>query len=95
MWSSLGEYAKQLGSFTILVVVQSTAILLFKLCQRDGKYTFNPASSVCLTELCKLVLASSLHYQQVSTTKKPFFENVNVRRAPSQELPHCGGSTHP
>ena len=63
----------------ILVVVQSTAILLFKLCQKDGKYTFNPASSVALTEVCKLLLAGSLHYQYVSTSKKPFFENVNSR----------------
>ena len=33
----LSEYAKQLGAFLILVVVQSTAILLFKLCQEGGK----------------------------------------------------------
>ena len=44
MWSALGEYTKQVGSFTILVIVQSTAILLFKLCQQNGRYTFNPAS---------------------------------------------------
>ena len=84
----LSEYFKQLASFTILVVVQSTAILLFKLCQRDGKYTFNPASSVALTEVCKLALAASLHYQYVSSAKKPLFENVNVsgRSARAAEL---------
>ena len=76
-FESLGEYTKQLASFTILVVVQSTAILLFKLCQHDGKYTFNPASSVALTEVCKLILAGTLHYQYVSSSGKPFFENVN------------------
>eukprot|EP00900_Chrysochromulina_parva_P017430 jgi/Chrpa1/25689/Chrysochromulina_OHIO_Genome00016289-RA len=59
---ALTEYAKQLGAFMTLVVVQATAILLFKLCQNDGKYTFNPASSVALTEMCKLLLAGSLHY---------------------------------
>ena len=79
MWNSMGEYAKQVGSFFILVGVQSAAILLFKLCQKDGKYTFNPASSVALTELCKLALAGSLHYQYVSSSKKPFFENVNTK----------------
>ena len=72
-------YAQQLGAFFTLVVVQSTAILLFKLCQQDGKYTFNPASSVALTEMCKLVLAASLHFRHVSASKKPFFENVNTR----------------
>ena len=41
---SATHYAEQLGAFLILVVVQSFAILLFKLCQEDGKYTFNPAS---------------------------------------------------
>ena len=35
----MGEYAKQVGSFFILVGVQSAAILLFKVCQKDGKYT--------------------------------------------------------
>merc|ERR1719487_1989176 len=75
----LSHWTKQFLSFTILVVVQSTAILLFKVCQQDGKYTFNPASSVALTEVCKLVLAASLHYQYVSSAKKPMFENVNSK----------------
>ncbi|KAL1526182.1 hypothetical protein AB1Y20_014910 [Prymnesium parvum] len=75
----LTEYAKQVGAFFILVVVQSTAILLFKLCQEGGKYTFNPASSVALTEICKLMLASSLHWYGLSKSKKPFWEGVNTR----------------
>jgi hypothetical protein len=60
-------------------VVQSTAILLFKLCQKDGKYTFNPASSVALTEICKLILASTLHYQSVTSSKKGFWEGVTPK----------------
>jgi len=79
MAPALSEYAKQLGAFSILVIVQSFAILLFKLCQQDGKYTFNPASSVALTEVCKLVLASSLHFRYCKAEKKPLFENVNTR----------------
>ena len=75
--AALSEYAKQLGAFSILVVVQSFAILLFKLCQKDGKYTFNPASSVALTEVCKLVLASSLHWRTSKAENKALFENVN------------------
>ena len=77
--AKLSEYGKQLGAFTILVVVQSFAILLFKLCQVGGKYTFNPASSVALTELCKLVLASTLHYRYCLSENKQIFEGVNVK----------------
>ena len=29
--------------------------------------------------MCKLALAGSLHYQYVSSSKKPFFENVNTK----------------
>jgi len=75
----LSDYAKQLGAFVVLVVVQSTAILLFKLCQEGGRYTFNPASSVALTEICKLVLAGSLHLQYVNSSKKPFWEGVTPK----------------
>ena len=66
----LSEYMQQVGAFFVLVVVQSAAILLFKLCQQNGKYTFNPASSVALTEMCKLVLAGTLHYNHVLSSKK-------------------------
>jgi len=63
----------------VLVIVQSTAILLFKLCQEGGRYTFNPASSVALTEVCKLALAGSLHLQYVNSSKKPFWEGVTPK----------------
>jgi len=78
---ALSAYAKQLAAFMVLVVVQATAILLFKLCQRDGKYTFSPASSVALTELCKLALALALHYQHISSSKRPFWEGMSIRIA--------------
>ena len=57
-----GEYLQQLGAFVLLVGVQTFAILLFKLCQVNGAYTFSPASSVALTEMCKLVLLVYLAY---------------------------------
>lgn len=76
---TLSNYALQLFAFLTLVVVQSTAILLFKICQRDGSYTFSPASSVALTEICKLALAGTLHYRYVSSSKAPFWEHVNAR----------------
>lgn len=75
----MSEYAKQLGAFVILVVVQSTAILLFKVCQVGGAYTFNPASSVALTEVCKLALAGTLHFQYVSSSGEPFWKGVNTK----------------
>ena len=68
------RYALQIGSFCTLVAVQSTALLLFKICQVGGTYTFSPASNVALTEMCKLVLAFALHYQYVQSSKKPFWE---------------------
>jgi len=78
---ALSAYAKQLAAFMVLVVVQATAILLFKLCQQDGKYTFSPASSVALTELCKLALALTLHYQHISSSNRPFWEGISIRIA--------------
>ena len=35
------RYALQIGSFCTLVAVQSTALLLFKICQVGGTYTFS------------------------------------------------------
>ena len=58
--SSASHYALQIGSFCTLVAVQSTALLLFKISQVQGSYTFSPASNVALTEMCKLGLAGSL-----------------------------------
>ena len=73
------HYVIQVGVFVLLVCVQTFAILLFKLCQVNGAYTFSPASSVALTELCKLTLAGMLHAQSVRSSGKPFFENVSIR----------------
>ena len=67
--SSTSQYALQLGSFFTLVAVQSTALLLFKVCQVQGSYTFSPASNVALTEMCKLALASSLHVAYINKAR--------------------------
>jgi len=48
--------------------LQTTAILLFKLCQVHGAYTFSPASSIALTEALKFVIASTLHRRHVAAT---------------------------
>merc|ERR1711988_318783 len=59
--SAAASYAVQLFWFTILVCIQCTAFLLFKLVQVSDQYTFSVASSVAITEMLKLVLAVGLH----------------------------------
>ncbi len=79
------RYALQIGSFCTLVAVQSTALLLFKICQVGGTYTFSPASNVALTEMCKLGLASSLHISHVNKARsegspsKGYLDGLSVR----------------
>ena len=68
--SGASHYALQLGSFCTLVAVQATALLLFKLCQVGGSYTFSPASNVALTEMCKLGLAGSLHITAINKARE-------------------------
>jgi len=77
MVSGASNYGMQLGSFCMLVVVQSTALLTFRICQTSGSYDFSPASSVALTEACKLALAASLHYRHVQSTGAPLFEGLS------------------
>jgi len=72
-------HVQQLASFCTLVGVQSTAILLYKLCQVEGSYTFSPASNVALTEICKLALALSLHYGAQRHSTKGFFDGVSPK----------------
>lgn len=78
-WASLSSYGTQIGSFAVLVCVQSCAILLFKLCQTSGSYSFSPASCVALTESCKLALALSLHTRDVQASGASLFEGVSSR----------------
>ena len=60
-FGNMSAYAQQTGAFCVLVATMVVAMLLFKLCQVGGTYTFSPASSVALTEMCKLALALFLH----------------------------------
>jgi len=78
-FENLSGWGLQVGSFFILVTVQSCALLLFKLCQSSGAYTFSPASSVALTEACKLALAAYLHTTAVKSTDAPFFDGVTPK----------------
>ncbi|EOD05773.1 hypothetical protein EMIHUDRAFT_453608 [Emiliania huxleyi CCMP1516] len=77
--SSAALYAQQLGSFLTLVVIQSVAMLLFKVCQVNGQYTFSPASSVALTELCKLGMAATLHQRERASSGRPYFEALSPK----------------
>jgi len=73
------DYMLQLVWFFALVFVQSTAILLYKLCQVDGKYEFSPASNVAMTEICKLCLATMLHWQYCRREAKAWWSGVNPK----------------
>ena len=66
--------ARALGAFVVLVFMQTTAILLFKLCQEDGLYTFSPASSIVMSEVAKLVMSTTFHYRSVGRAQ--FFEGL-------------------
>ena len=72
-----GLSAQATGAFFVLVFMQTTAILLFKLCQEEGAYTFSPASSIAITEFAKLAMASGLHYRAVDRAK--LFEGLDAR----------------
>jgi len=72
-------YSQQLVSFVSLVGVQSTAILLYKMCQVEGKYSFSPASNVAMTEFCKLALALALHYIHIRRSGKGWWDGVSSR----------------
>lgn len=73
-----GGAGMQLVAFFTLVVVQSGAILLFKLAQIGGSYTFSPASSVALTELVKLALAFGSHALEVRHTGNEWFPGLSL-----------------
>ena len=72
-----GLSAQATGAFFVLVFMQTTAILLFKLCQEEGAYTFSPASSIAITEFAKLAMASGLHYRAVDRAE--LFEGLDAR----------------
>lgn len=79
MSSKLSTWGLQIGSFLVLVCVQAGALLLFRICQTSGAYEFSPASSVALTEACKLVLAVSLHARHVRATGDALLEHLSPR----------------
>jgi UDP-sugar transporter A1/2/3 len=74
----MGGIGIQLIAFFTLVSVQSAAILLFKLAQIGGAYTFSPASSVALTELVKLCLAFGSHTLEVRRTGDEWFPGISA-----------------
>ena len=84
-------YGLQLASFFTLVFVQAGALLLFKLCQTSGSYTFSPASSVASTEFCKLVLACTLHAQHTAHRPHPCLSVWHLSVEPHQppEVASC------
>lgn len=78
--------AVQVVAFFTLVVVQSTAILLFKLAQVNDEFAFSASSNVALTELVKLFLALSFHGLDVSRDHAELVPEVS----PSMVLHYFG-----
>ena len=75
-------YSLQIASFVALVALQTTAILLFKVCQEHGAYTFSPASSIAMTEMLKYVTGINLIYGTILKKRhiRAVSYNVDVRR---------------
>ena len=57
---------KPLLVFFVLTFIHAFALVSFKLNEVDGVYPFSTASAVVSTELVKLVLATSLHCQEIA-----------------------------
>lgn len=77
--SSSRFYSLQVASFTALVTLQTTAILLFKVCQVHGAYTFSPASSIAMTEALKFCIASGLHTRHVKASGGSWTHGIEPR----------------
>ena len=71
-------YSLQIASFVALVALQTTAILLFKVCQEHGAYTFSPASSIAMTEMLKFFIAGTLHTRHVKETGEDLLKGVSL-----------------
>ena len=70
------SHLQKITVFLLLVFVQTFAMLLFKICQINNKYTFNPASSVALTEICKLFIAFVSHWRHCMKNGEIFFADI-------------------
>ena len=76
--SLAAAYSLKIASFLALVALQTTAILLFKVCQEHGAYSFSPASSIAMTEALKFAIASSLHVRHYKSSDGPLLAGVTT-----------------
>lgn len=51
------DMSKQLMAFASLVIIQGSNILFFKLSGAKGKYSYNTASAICITEAVKFCMS--------------------------------------
>mmetsp|Transcript_21620 Transcript_21620/g.52938 ORF Transcript_21620/g.52938 Transcript_21620/m.52938 type:complete len:304 (+) Transcript_21620:103-1014(+) len=56
------KYSTKIIAFAALVVVQGAHILFFRLSQINGKYAYNTASAVAVTEAVKLFMSAGLYW---------------------------------
>mmetsp|Transcript_36435 Transcript_36435/g.91704 ORF Transcript_36435/g.91704 Transcript_36435/m.91704 type:complete len:796 (-) Transcript_36435:526-2913(-) len=63
-------------AFFLLVFVQTTFLLSFKLSQKGGTYKYNTASAIATTELVKCCLAAGMHWAS-NRSATPWFSSVH------------------
>eukprot|EP00462_Mataza_sp_D1_P000931 CAMPEP_0175089234 /NCGR_PEP_ID=MMETSP0086_2-20121207/680_1 /TAXON_ID=136419 /ORGANISM="Unknown Unknown, Strain D1" /LENGTH=399 /DNA_ID=CAMNT_0016361735 /DNA_START=46 /DNA_END=1245 /DNA_ORIENTATION=+ len=63
------DQQKQLMAFVSLVVIQGSNILFFKLSGTGGKYRYNTASAIAITEFVKLLMSITFMYREKAAGK--------------------------
>eukprot|EP00301_Raphidiophrys_heterophryoidea_P007748 c12960_g1_i1.p1 GENE.c12960_g1_i1~~c12960_g1_i1.p1 ORF type:complete len:724 (+),score=146.78 c12960_g1_i1:84-2255(+) len=67
----------QLLSFFALVAIQGSHVLFFKLSQKAGKYSYNTASAIAITEAFKFFVSAAILLSFRPTERKAYTVNLN------------------
>lgn len=88
--SSKEDNSKKLMAYFALVFIQGVHVLTFKISQLNGKYKYNTASAIAITELLKFFLSMGLHAKERGMNREngsgPFFPIVSTRQVFSWTL---------
>ena len=75
---------KKLMAFFSLVFIQGMHVLTFKISQRNGRYRYNTASAIAITELVKFLMSMLLHWRDRRNSENrdvgPFFPSVSAKQ---------------
>ena len=79
-----GKKDRELVAYFALVFIQGMHVLTFKISQMNGKYNYNTASAIAITELVKFFMSMGLHaIERAESEEKsqgPFFPSVSTRQ---------------